>query len=135
MRALDIVVHASTRPEPFGRVIIEAMALERAVVTTALGGAAELIEDGVTAVAWTSGTSEELASLISRLVRDPDTRRALGKQGRIRVARDFSRDQMTSGLLRVYDELLGASRDAPLALSRRVSQMGAAADSHGEEAT
>ncbi len=46
IRALDIVVHASTRPEPFGRVIVEAMACAKPVITTAAGGAAELISAG-----------------------------------------------------------------------------------------
>ena len=47
MRALDVVVHASTRPEPFGLVIAEAMACGRAVITSAAGGAAELVDAGV----------------------------------------------------------------------------------------
>ena len=55
MRALDVVVHASTRPEPFGLVIAEAMACGRAVITSASGGAAELVdagEDALDACAW-----------------------------------------------------------------------------------
>src|SRR5207253_6282469 len=51
LRALDVVVHASTRPEPFGRVIVEGMACGRAVVAIRDGGAAELFDDGVTALA------------------------------------------------------------------------------------
>ena len=50
LRALDVVVHASTRPEPFGRVIVEGMACGRAVVAVRDGGAAELFEDGLTAL-------------------------------------------------------------------------------------
>ena len=55
IRALDVVVHASTRPEPFGRVIVEGMACGRAVVAVADGGAAELFEDGVTALGCPPG--------------------------------------------------------------------------------
>jgi glycosyltransferase involved in cell wall biosynthesis len=44
MRALDVVVHASTDPEPFGLVVAEAMACGRAVTTSGTGGASELIE-------------------------------------------------------------------------------------------
>ena len=46
MRALDIIVHASTAPEPFGLAIAEAMACGKAVITTGFGGAAELISNG-----------------------------------------------------------------------------------------
>ena len=46
MRALDVVVHASTQPEPFGLVIAEAMACGRAVVVSSGGGAAEIVTPG-----------------------------------------------------------------------------------------
>src|ERR1700740_3382779 len=49
-RALDIVVHASTRPEPFGLVIAEAMACGRAVIASDTGGASELLQLGVNAL-------------------------------------------------------------------------------------
>ncbi len=58
MRALDIVVHASTRPEPFGLVIAEAMACGRAVITSAAGGAAEIVESEVDALTHTPGDVE-----------------------------------------------------------------------------
>ena len=55
MRALDVVVHASTSPEPFGLVIAEAMACGRALVTSATGGAAELVRPGEDAVTHRAG--------------------------------------------------------------------------------
>jgi glycosyltransferase involved in cell wall biosynthesis len=55
MRALDVVVHASTEPEPFGLVIAEAMACGRAVITTGYGGAAELISAGRDALVAETG--------------------------------------------------------------------------------
>ena len=61
MRALDIVVHASTRPEPFGMVIAEAMACGRAVITSGSGGAAELIDAGVDALTHVPGDAEDLS--------------------------------------------------------------------------
>ena len=56
MRALDIVVHASTSPEPFELVIAETMACGRALVTSATGGAAELVRPGQDAVTHRPGT-------------------------------------------------------------------------------
>ncbi|MBA3295612.1 MAG: glycosyltransferase family 4 protein [Acidobacteria bacterium] len=87
-RALDIVVHASTRPEPFGLVIAEAMACARALVAAPTGGAAELFVHGQHALAATSGDSEALAAALSVLVDDPNERAAVGVRARART-RDF----------------------------------------------
>ena len=55
-RALDVVVHASTHPEPFGRTIVEAMACSRPTVVSRAGGAAELFTDGEDALGWRPAT-------------------------------------------------------------------------------
>lgn len=85
MRALDVVVHASTRREPFGLVIAEAMACGRAVITSAAGGAAELVEDGVDAVTHAPGDPSSLAACLVRLARDPGARRELGARAGVGV--------------------------------------------------
>src|SRR5262249_51653791 len=46
VNAVDVVVHASVTPEPFGRVLIEAMALGKPVVASAAGGVLEIVDDG-----------------------------------------------------------------------------------------
>ena len=71
MRALDVVVHASTQPEPFGLVIAEAMACGRAVITSAAGGAAEIIDAGVDAITHPPGDAASLSACMVRLARDP----------------------------------------------------------------
>ena len=70
LRSLDIVVHASTEPEPFGMVIAEGMAARRAVVAARGGGAAELFDDRVSAVGYTPGDAAELAARLAELVVD-----------------------------------------------------------------
>ena len=70
LRSLDIVVHASTEPEPFGMVIAEGMAARRAVVAARAGGAAELFDDGVDAIGHTPGNAAELAERLEELVID-----------------------------------------------------------------
>ena len=70
-RALDIAVHASTRPEPFGRAIVEAMATAKPTIVASAGGAAELIRPGHDALAVPLGDAEALADAILRLVSDP----------------------------------------------------------------
>ena len=79
LRALDIAVHASTEPEPFGLVIAEAMACGRPVVVSRAGGAAEIAQGG--AVFHEPGNSAELAERLRELAGDPARRAALGARG------------------------------------------------------
>jgi glycosyltransferase involved in cell wall biosynthesis len=102
LRSLDIVVHASTQPEPFGLVIVEAMACGRAVVVSAAGGAKELIEDGVNALAHEPGNAEQLAARITQLEKDPDLRARLGAAGRATVEQRFDRRRLARELIPVY---------------------------------
>jgi glycosyltransferase involved in cell wall biosynthesis len=99
MRALDIVVHASTEPEPFGLVIAEAMACGKAVVTTGYGGAAELISDGRDALVAAAGQSAALADAVERLAHDPTLRAAIGARARetarVRFAPEAVAPQLT----------------------------------------
>ncbi|HYW09387.1 MAG TPA: glycosyltransferase family 4 protein [Longimicrobium sp.] len=100
MRALDVVVHASTAPEPFGLVIAEAMACGRPVVVSAAGGAAEIA--GAGAVSVPPGDAEALAAALLGLARDPEHRARLGRAGRIRAERDFDRARFAAEVARVY---------------------------------
>ena len=113
MRALDVVVHASVEPEPFGRVIVEGMATGRAVIARALGGAAELFVPDVEAVACVTSDPAELTAAIARLVSDPPLRARLGAAGRRRVERDFSRAQMAASLATIYEGVLSGPHGAP----------------------
>jgi glycosyltransferase involved in cell wall biosynthesis len=105
-RALDVVVHASTRPEPFGRVIVEAMACGRAVVAAPLGGAAELIEDGASALACPPGDPAALAVSLTRLIVDPALRARLGRGGRAEAEARFDRARLAGEWSRVYEDAL-----------------------------
>ncbi len=105
MRALDVVVHASVRPEPFGRVIIEGMATGRAVIARANGGAAELFNDGSEAIACFTDDPAELSSALERVAGDARLRRTLGERGRARVQRTFSRQRMASAIAERYEEM------------------------------
>src|SRR5437773_6269313 len=93
MRALDIVVHASTQPEPFGLVIIEAMACGRALVASYAGGASEIIRAGANALPHTPGDVNALAALMSKLVHDSSLREKLGQAGRKTAEEYFHRQR------------------------------------------
>lgn len=104
-RMLDVVVHASTRPEPFGLTIVEAMACGRAVVVAAAGGALELFEEGETAIGHPPGDAEALAQAIDRLAHDPVARARLGRTARAAVEARFGHARFARELLAVYAEV------------------------------
>jgi glycosyltransferase involved in cell wall biosynthesis len=108
IRALDVVVHASTRPEPFGRVIVEGMACGRAVVAARAGGAAELFEDGAEALGCPPGDPVALASALGRLVADGELRRRLGAAGREAALARFDRNGLAGPWSDVYEQAAGA---------------------------
>jgi glycosyltransferase involved in cell wall biosynthesis len=106
IRALDIVVHASTRPEPFGRVIVEAMGCGRAVITTATGGAAELITPGENALEFRAGDSAHLAQRILQLAQNPQLRARLGAAGRETALKNFDRKRLGKQLTGFYQQVV-----------------------------
>ena len=108
LRALDIVVHASTSPEPFGLVIAEAMACGRAVVVSGAGGAAELVTPGADALTHTPGDVRELAARIAALAADPPLRERLGRAARATAERDFDQARLAQDLVPLYR---GGDRD------------------------
>jgi glycosyltransferase involved in cell wall biosynthesis len=104
LRALDIAVHASTEPEPFGLVIAEAMASGRPVVVSRAGGAGEIAQGG--AVFHEPGNSTELAARLRELASDPARRASLGAEGREAAVRLFSRRRLQATLIPVYEALI-----------------------------
>jgi glycosyltransferase involved in cell wall biosynthesis len=100
-RSLNVVVHASTQPEPFGRTIIEAMACARPVIVARAGGAAELFQEGVNAFGFVSGNAERLAEAMMRML-DSDVRARLGANARHHARDGFSRARLAPALLRAY---------------------------------
>jgi glycosyltransferase involved in cell wall biosynthesis len=106
MRSLDIVVHASTRPEPFGRVIVEAMACSRPIITTAVGGAAELINAGYNALTFRMGDPADLAQRITQLAANPELRNQLGAAGRKTAVERFDRQCLGNQLAGFYRQAL-----------------------------
>jgi len=102
LRTLDVVVHASIRPEPFGRVIVEAMACGRAVVAVRDGGAAELFENGLNALGCPPRDPEALARVLTHLIDDPVLRCQLGAAGRAAALARFDRNRLAEHWLPVY---------------------------------
>jgi glycosyltransferase involved in cell wall biosynthesis len=108
MRALDIVVHASRQPEPFGMTIAEAMSCGRASVVALAGGAAEIVRDGIDAVGYAPGDDEALASVLSALLGDSERRRCLGAEARRTAVASFDSKRLGPQLRDVYGTVLSA---------------------------
>jgi glycosyltransferase involved in cell wall biosynthesis len=104
-RSLDVVVHASTQPEPFGRTIAEAMACGRAVVIAQESGAAELFKDGSAVLSATRRDVLGLASALCQGIIDDELRNRLASGGRIRAIEMFSRDLIGRRLDKVYTKI------------------------------
>lgn len=103
---LDVVVHASTQPEPFGLTIVEAMSCGRAVIAAQAGGAAELFEHEVDALGTPPGDADALASAMTQLIASQPMRNRLGSAARRRAVERFSLELMGSEMQRIYRELL-----------------------------
>jgi glycosyltransferase involved in cell wall biosynthesis len=106
---LDILVHASTRPEPFGQVIIEGMAAGKPVVATNAGGVPEIIEDGVTGYLVPMSDAESMARVINELLDDPQAAFATSVRGQRHVAMNFSITKTVDGVVTAYRQLLKIS--------------------------
>jgi glycosyltransferase involved in cell wall biosynthesis len=102
LRALDVVVHASTEPEPFGLVIAEGMACGKPVVVSRAGGAAELVSDGADALATPPGDAHALAAAIDRLAGDPALRARIGAGARRAAVLRFDPQTFVSAFVDVY---------------------------------
>ena len=108
-RALDIVVHASTRPEPFGLVIVEAMACGRALVAMSEGGAGELFVAGRHALTARPGDADSLAATLRRLIDASEERAALGLRARAHVVETFSRERFAINLRAAVGSVMPAA--------------------------
>lgn len=103
MQAMDIVVHASDR-EPFGIVVIEAMALAKPVIAGAAGGPAEIITDGQDGLLAPFGDAPALAKAITRFLDDPAFAHRCGEAAHTR-AQDFSAPHYAMRLVDAIREL------------------------------
>ena len=102
----DIVIHASTDPEAFGRTVIEAQAMRRPVIASDLGGPRETVEEGVTGWRVPPGYPDALAAAIGRVLAMPTAARdAVGAVARAAVLDRYTTAAMQAATLAVYREL------------------------------
>jgi len=109
MGSLEILVNASMKgrewEEGFSRVIIEAMALGKAVIATDVGGNSEAIENGVNGIIVEPGDAAALAQAIIELLSNADKRALLGKAARERVEKCFTLAEQVKAIEHMYEEI------------------------------
>jgi len=103
---MDIFVLPSAQPEPFGGVVMEAMAMELPVVATRLGGSVDQVADGESGFLVEPANAEDLADKLEVLAKDAGLRGRMGRAGRERIATKFTLDGMVAQIEKLYEECL-----------------------------
>jgi glycosyltransferase involved in cell wall biosynthesis len=106
MGGIELLVHASITGEPFGQVIIEAMASGKPVVATNGGGVPEIVVHGETGLLVPMGNATAMADAICQILADPAAARRIGELGRQRVIEQFTIEHTVEKVQQVYDQLL-----------------------------
>ncbi len=106
LRSLDILVHASKSPEPFGQVIVEGLAAQLPVIATDGGGAREIIEHGRTGLLVPMGNAQALAAAIADVLSRPDWARGLAAAGHRHVLDNYTVDMAARRSEALYRRLL-----------------------------
>jgi starch synthase len=91
--------------EPFGIMNLEAMACERPVVSTRVGGITDVVLDGETGLLVPPNNPDELANAVNRIVADPKLGERMGEAGRRRVEDRFTWSRVAMETLSVYNEV------------------------------
>ena len=104
-QALDLLV-VSTFEESFGRVLIEAMAVEKPVIASAVGAIPEIIDDSMNGLLIPPGDVPRLAEAICAVKNDPGMGRRMGKEGRRRVEKFFSIESNVAQTEALYQRVI-----------------------------
>lgn len=105
MKAIDLLVLASWE-EPFGRALIEAMAMEKPVISTNVGGPTEIVEDGVTGVLLPPKNPQVIARTVIEVASDRKKSEEMGRRGRAEVQRRFNTDTYVTKMFAIYKKIL-----------------------------
>ncbi|MFC1821836.1 glycosyltransferase family 4 protein [Thermodesulfobacteriota bacterium] len=92
--------------EGMGRVLLEAMAMEKPVVASDVGGIPDLVKDGINGYLVPPGNVRELAGAIKKLLLDKRLARKMGQEGRRRIKEEFSAKTMVQSIDQLYRQLL-----------------------------
>jgi glycosyltransferase involved in cell wall biosynthesis len=119
--ALDVAVVPSVQPEPFGCVVIEAMAAGTPVVGSNNGGIAEQIIDGESGILFSPGSPEDLAEALHRFLSDPGLRQQAAQAGLYRVRNNFSLESTCGAMAALFADLGGSGTAVGVTLQDSMS--------------
>jgi glycosyltransferase involved in cell wall biosynthesis len=105
---LDVVVSASTSPEPLGTVVIECMAMGRPLIGPNHGGAAEMIEHEKTGLLFTPREANSFAEQIERYYKNNELRLKLGNNARQHALKTFAIETHAEKVQAIYSRLIQA---------------------------
>lgn len=108
-RKCTVVVHASIEPEPFGMVLIEAMAEARPVVASVLGAPPEIVQDGVEGFLVNPQETDTMADRITKLLADPALAAGMGRRGHEKVLSHYDPSVAARRFEQLYMELAARS--------------------------
>jgi glycosyltransferase involved in cell wall biosynthesis len=109
---MSIVMHASVQPEPFGMVVLEAMAQRKPVIGSRAGGVVEMVVEGETGHTFPPGDSATLARMLVELLSNPARAAKMGEAGYARLLESFTMDAYMAGIHKVYGSVL-SNREVP----------------------
>jgi len=103
----DVAVSSSIEPEAFGRIAIEAQAMNKPILASNLGGSKETVLNGKSGLLFKSEDAEGLARIINKLMdMNKESLRLMGEQGRKNIEKKFNVDQMCQTTFTEYKKLL-----------------------------
>ncbi len=106
MAACDLITHTSTAPEPFGRVIVEAMLCGTPVIAAAAGGAMELVDHGKNGWLAPPGDWDKLAALINRCANQPEHMQAIAHTAHQQAIQKFNLDSTNHQIYQLIQSLM-----------------------------
>lgn len=114
MAASNIVTLPSYYGEGVPKVLLEAAATGRAIVTTDMPGCRETVEDGVSGILVEERNAFDLADALEKLIRDPALRARMGAKARERMEESFTVEKVNAATLAVYADFLPEKEKAAL---------------------
>lgn len=102
----DVCVYPSTVSEPFGLTMLEAMAMQKPMIVTNVGGMPEVIKDGINGFVIAPRDFEALAAKVCQLLSDKKLNARFGYTGRQMVEAQYNKERVTQDTLAIYKRFI-----------------------------
>ncbi len=105
MNLMDIVIHTSVEPEPFGIVTLEAMSVKKPLISTTIGGPAEVVTNDESGILIDPGKPNLLAKKIDLLLSDREYAKRIGDNGYDNLQQNFTFEKCLNGTVTIYNDI------------------------------